>query len=239
MTQTPTQVCKISFCTWILNRLAQFREVLPINLARTVGHDVEFVVLDVGSRDGLGDYVHSVQDPRVRYVRAAWDLPRLHFARLYNAVHRLATGDVLVTLDADNAIGPEFCTEIARSVSGQCFVWATDGDWGGGTIGRVAFDRDAFWQLGGYDESLGPIGYQDVDLMERAKAAGLQMRYFGRPAVVGHAIRNTKADTASGLGMTAEEYHRVNLANRLASKANIAAGRLVANLNSQRGAGCD
>ena len=36
-----------------------------------------------------------------------------------------------------------------------------------GTYGRISCHRDTFYQLGGYDESFLPMGYQDHDLMMR------------------------------------------------------------------------
>jgi len=220
----------ISFCTWILDRLQQFREVLPLNLARTAGINCEFVILDIGSTDGLGRYLRGWSDQRIRYVREPWATADRHFARLYNASHSMARGNLLVALDADNAIGEKYCTAVHQWCTDHSFLWAWSGDWTSGTVGRVAFQRDVFWGLGGYDESLGPVGYQDIDLMNRARASGLRRRLIQDPDVVGHAIPNSRAETANCLGLSEQLYRRINSENAAHSRDNIAAGRLIANV---------
>jgi glycosyltransferase involved in cell wall biosynthesis len=219
----------ISFFTWIHNRTHQFRDVLPLNLERA-DRDCEFAILDIASDDGLIEFIQPfAADPRITYRRDE-EVGEIHFAKLYNRAAALCRGDILVCLDADNVIGPEFCLAALEWCTERSFMWASDFDWGGGTIGRVGMAASVFWQLGGYDESLGPVGYQDIDLIQRAKAFGLRCRHLRDPEIVGHAIRNTKSDTVKAMGMTKEDYLHTNSRNQAISKANIAAGRLVANL---------
>jgi glycosyltransferase involved in cell wall biosynthesis len=216
----------ISFFTWCFNRLPQLRQVLPVNLDRA---DLltQFVLLDPGSTDGLAEYAAGITDPRFRYVYSPQ--PQIHFARLYNLAASYCLGRYLVCLDADNAIGPDFCRAVRKHCTAGSFLHAWDHAWASGTYGRVAMLAETFRALGGYDESLGPCGAQDSDLIARAKASGLLLHVTKDPAIVGHAIANTKAEKVAALQLTAADYARINAANHRQSRAAVAAGRLIAN----------
>lgn len=216
----------ISFCTWIHNRFHQFCRTLPINLA-IADSDCEFCILDFGSSDGLPEWIGSINDSRVRYMRVAFSRDDFHFAKLYNAAHRMGRGDILVTLDCDNVIGPQFCDAARQHATADSFMWAWDGDHHSGTCGRFAFDRKVFWLLGGYDEQLEPIGYQDLDLGARARAAGFDRHWIKRPEVIGLALPNSRDDTCRPLGL--RSYQVMNATNYHRSQRNIAEGRLIAN----------
>lgn len=203
--------------------------MLPHNLATTDHVDCEFILLDAGSSDGVKQYVELIEDSRLRYVYRPIQQQEVHFAKLYNEAASLAKGEILVTLDADNAIGPDFCDAATEWATDHSFLWAWDGDLTSGTVGRVAFAKSKFWELGGYDERLGPAGYQDLDLINRAQAYGLRRRLLQDQDVVGYAVRNTRADKANGIGLTEAEYQRINILNSAQSRRNIKSGRLVAN----------
>ncbi len=59
-----------------------------------------------------------------------------------------------------------------------------------GTTGRIMIPYHIFHLLGGYDEDMGPSGYQDVDIAVRAKAVGRSVSVNG--AWVGSVITNVK-----------------------------------------------
>ncbi len=218
----------ISYYTWIVNRHDQFARALPISL-KHADADCEFVILDLGSTDGLEDFVRGLQmhDERVRYYQE----PRceLHFARLYNRVADLCCGKILVSLDADNYLGPEFCNYARKWCTDKSFLWASDFDTRSGTYGRIGLTAKSFWALGGYDEGLKPVGYQDVDLVKRARAFGLRCRHCSDLAVVGGAFANHQSATIVNMDCTLDDYASYQKYNFDRSHTNIAAGRLVAN----------
>lgn len=194
--RNPTRMAvKISFCTWIRNRLHQYRITSLRNLERARGYDVEFVVVDAGSTDGLVDWMAAnlggaIGDGTVRYETVSPD--PFHFSRYKNVAHGLARGDILVNLDADNMIGPRFCEWALAALPGATTIahpWS--GAWGDGTCGRIALMRDAFDALGGYDEGMEPAGYQDIDLLRRAVASGVYVLEERHADVVGGALFNT------------------------------------------------
>ena len=47
-------------------------------------------------------------------------------------------------------------------------------DWNpkNGNFGRIAITKNKFDEIGGYDQSLLPMGYQDWDIIKRAEATG-------------------------------------------------------------------
>ena len=80
---------------------------------------------------------------------------------------------VLVNLDCDNVPGPLFIPTLVsefnktRKKWPPC-VWISNG---GGTTGRIAYLACTFMnQLNGYDEDLEPVGYQDIDVVNRIAA---------------------------------------------------------------------
>lgn len=218
---------KLSLCTWVKD-WPPLKQCLPINLALTAGRrDVEFVIVDLGSKEPVADWVDSYSDPRVVVVRL--EMPSLHFARAYNLSHRLATGDVLAALDGDNVIGPQYVdrvlSEIAADRTSLVHCWS--GDWLDGTCGRIALHRELFERLGGYDESLEAIGHQDIDLRDRAKAMGCMIPTINDPAVVGLAIRTRDEDKLQHL--PGVSYKLANAINVARSQERIARGWLKAN----------
>ena len=218
---------KLSLCTWVRD-WPPLRQTLPINLALTAGRDdVEFCIADVGSQDHVADWVAKIGDPRVHVRR--FELDPLHFAKAYNLAFRMAAGDVLACLDGDNVIGPRYVDTVLAAIAAEplAIVHCWTGDWLDGTCGRLAMSRALFERIGGWDESLAPIGHQDLDLRDRAQAAGGLVRNYNEPDVVGLAIRTSAAAKMQHLpGLS---YGQANGENLARSKANLAAGRLVAN----------
>lgn len=95
---------------------AGIRPCLQAVLASTHLLDLEIIVLDDGSRDGTGEIARSVAgaDQRARIVSAG-ELPRGWLGKPYACARLadLATGSVLVFLDADVVVAPD---GLARTV---------------------------------------------------------------------------------------------------------------------------
>lgn len=218
-----------SFCTWILNR-REIRSTLPINLAMAAGASAEFVVVDVGSSRPLSTWIARKNGWRrmVRTERIERDarLP-VHFSRDKNRAHALGVGRILVNLDGDNILGPRYCRDVLRAVyAGADLVHTFSGNWGDGTCGRVAITRESFAKLGGYDESFEPVGYQDIDLVERARAAGLVVRTIPRPECVGASVHSARIEK---MRYVVGDFDEMNAENQRRSRENVRRRRLVAN----------
>lgn len=189
---------KVSYCTTCKGRLSFVAETLPRNLEAESGNpDVEFVILDYDSADGLrewlyGTYGDLIQTGRIRYARFA-PAPTFRMAHAKNMAHLAASGDILCSVDADNLIAkdtslwlrktfaamPDFIAS-PRILSLPGFVqqrWlnrfigrATPTS---GICGRVAVSRANFLRLGGYDETMSAWGGDDIEFMLKARDNGL------------------------------------------------------------------
>lgn len=205
---------KISYCTTCKGRLHHLKQTLKANLATEAGNpNVEFVLLDYDSRDGLQDWVREhfkaeLESGRLRYGRFA-PAEHFHFAHAKNLAHRLASGDILCNLDADNFLAPGFSqwldeqfTRDPHSVVTPQLI--TKGDLVGqtfqrlafkqrapthGLAGRLALHRDGFEQLGGYDERIEGWGGDDLNLALRARDAGMRC-VLTPPRLYGDVVRH-------------------------------------------------
>ncbi len=234
---------RISFCTACMNRLYQLKETLPRNL-ETIADvpDVELVVLNYNSADGMHEWISETYGldqarfPQLTYARQS-SATRFHASKAKNLAHKIASGDVLVNLDADNFVGRSIEILREKFLSGNADVvhlWS--GVWGDGTYGRIAMRRSAFHELGGYDETFFPVGHQDCDLLMRACARGL--RYVSAPAGPPGALPNTKADTTKNCRIGVS-YDAMQMANYNLSQENLKHGRLRANPYGWARSRCD
>lgn len=216
---------RVSLCTWCRD-WPDIRRTLPVNIALTKGLDVELCVADVGSRDDTVQWLLSLDEPRLHAQGLMLEF--LHFARAYNLSHRMATGEILCCVDADNVVGPRYIERVVKEISAdpKAIIHAWTGDWLDGTCGRIAMHRDLFDVVGGYDESLEPVGYQDLDLRDRAQAAGGRVIVIHDPDVVGLAIKTPDGKKVQHIQ---GNYGEMNARNQQKSRANVLAGRLKAN----------
>jgi hypothetical protein len=221
---------KVSFCTTCFNRVAQLRQTFEANAQVVASHpSVEWTIVNFNSVDDLDSYMReklSIVSERIIYAR---DLSRRpwHLSYAKNIAHRISRSDILMNLDCDNFIGNAIDVIKVQFFGGCRLLHMWSKIQGDGTCGRIAVDRRVFHALGGYDESLHPMGYQDFDFIRRATAAGVPYIRCGCDANL--AIKNTKQESirhCSRPGFTWEDYNREN---RARSMANIAAGRFVAN----------
>lgn len=186
----------VSFCTTCLGRRAHLEQTLPVNLAVLAPHAgrAELMLLDYGSRDGLGAWVRErfageLAGGLLRYART--DEPTFyHPPHAKNVAFRLARGEILFNLDADNFVGEDTCERLDALFAAESRRFAVSSvqpDVGG----RLAFLREDFAALGGWDERYRGWSIADFDLCERAREGlGLEQVDF----VSGAAIRHDDAE---------------------------------------------
>lgn len=225
----------VSFCITCRDRLWQLKETLPKNLKDNYGQRdmVEFILVDFASGDGLREWVRGNfgEELKSGYLKYYYTdgMPEWHMSVAKNTAHRLAGGDVVVNLDADNFTGPEGGDYVSRKMRiygpDKVVLHMWTGVYLDGTFGRLVLSKRNFLRFGGYDQGLDVSSYQDADLRNRLRAGGLKRIWCKNRKYIS-AIANEKGD---GVSCTTDRWLAMNKRNEALSKKNIAEGRLVAN----------
>ena len=103
----------ISLCTVCMNRLHHIKKTLPQNIEDNAAYpDLEFILLDYNSTDGLEEWVKNnmqeyIISGRLKYYKTS---EPVFFDRSHsrNLMFKLAAGDILCNIDADNYTGLAF-----------------------------------------------------------------------------------------------------------------------------------
>jgi hypothetical protein len=223
------------FCTACMGRLANLRETLPHNLrvADPFAPRVRLLVLDYGCPDGTAAWVRrhhadALADGRLDLRRTA-EPTCFRTSHAKNVAHRAAGDGVLSNLDADNLLDGDYIRyllECFRRDDGRVVVTCT----GEGLGGRVTMRRACFESLGGYDEAMRGWGYEDSDLVERARRAGGSVTgYRGRRDFIPNSPAEKTARHPEGARDLRETYRR----NEAMSREHVRRG--VVDPNGMRG----
>jgi glycosyltransferase involved in cell wall biosynthesis len=178
---------KISVCTQIKNRLYQFSKTFLKNVETLEKYqDVEWVIVDCGSSDGLSEYIGEYLEKYsfVKYYQAIDFKYSIPIAKNFSV--RFSTGDYVFNLDCDNYLD-DIIDEIDSTDQGvHCHEYLK------GTHGRIGMSKEIFLKIGGYDENFYPAGVHDNDIMLRANYLNYKFKSIpsGTPPV-----SNTKKDT--------------------------------------------
>ena len=178
------QFPSISCVTICMGRLHHLKHTLPKNLQWSCRYpNIEWILLDYNCPDGTGEWVRNTLDDDLRSGRLTyWRTSgpnEFHFSHSRNMGARLASGQILCLVDADNFTGQDFAFYVARNLrersalvgcrmKGDQFVPGGDQ----GTCGRLAVNTKQFLDVRGYDEGMYGWGYEDIDLFLRLQSAG-------------------------------------------------------------------
>jgi GT2 family glycosyltransferase len=195
-----------------MGRLHHLKETLPRNIADNQDYpNVQFVILDYNSPDGLEEWIHSemaeyVDSGTIKFVQTK-EPSVFHFAKAKNIVHRAADGEILCNLDADNLTNPGFASYMNDIFSENPMCIGTTLLYGdtckGGTEGRNYIHRDNFNLLQGYDESFIGYGCEDSDFLHRAIRAGLTVVPIPQRYV--DCIKHSMSEREKNLPLTLKE----------------------------------
>jgi glycosyltransferase involved in cell wall biosynthesis len=173
---------KISFCTVCMNRLQHLKQTLQANIDDNKDYEnLEFVLLDYNSTDGLEDYIRDhmagyINSGKLVYYKT---LSHQYFNRSHsrNVAFRLATGDVICNIDADNFTGKSFAAYVNSefNAADNIFLSVFNNDLLNKTdvLGRICVRRNDFDDVTGYDERMVNYGFEDYDLVNRLELSGL------------------------------------------------------------------
>ncbi len=226
---------RISFCVTCRGRLPHLQATLPANLYHDY-HDVggvEFVVIDYGDVPELAEWMagfsRSIGAGTVVYGRVNaghYDSPHAK-----NVAHRMARGEILVNLDADNLISRDFPAWLDGlfCAPGKLFARGTKTSLGG----LIAARREDWVALGGYDERFGDgYGYDDANFVHRLEAAGWKPVIV--PPRVAHSLPHS--DLTRVLHMRRKNLRETAEEHALLTLIDLEAGQFVANEHQPIGA---
>jgi predicted glycosyltransferase involved in capsule biosynthesis len=172
---------KLTICTHTMNRLNHLKQTYIRNLDICKDlPNVDFVLLNFNchqgthqwARDNLLPYIESGQ-LNYFYENTA---KHFHMSKAKNLAHRMATGDRLMNLDADNFLNLDtvntllsaFCEHNKKIACGKQYI-----------CGLLIVKQADFYAVNGYDESFVGWGYEEIDLYQRIT----RHRHYQRPDV--------------------------------------------------------
>ena len=221
------------------NRTHYLEQTIHDNLEVQKRHNINFILVNYGSTDHLDQFVQTeltepIQQEALKYYKYAVD--SWHVSKAKNMSHLLADGYILFNLDCDNFISDDLCESLLKLFDENSNVIVQNSNkpnistkngirryTGDGTYGRIAITSQNFQALGGYDESFECMGYQDTDLIRRAKLYGLQTIKIKEHA---KAIVHPKCE---GLQISVDELRAMDKRNKLLCDRNLVDNLIVAN----------
>jgi len=176
---------KISLCTNVMDRLNDLKQTLPQNIVDNSDYPyVEYVILDYNStKDNPGEwikenYMSMIESGEMIFLQEK-TVENYSMSHSRNICFKMATGDIVINIDADGFTNEGFCTFLNNLANEQPEkAIFTKGK--SMTRGRLGFYKNEFIELlGGYDENMEGYGHDDKDLMYRAWQLGFKMMFFG------------------------------------------------------------
>lgn len=171
----------ISIVTTCMNRLRDLQYTLPRNLEDTKDYkNLEFVLLDYNSEDGLDDWIRAFMMPYIESGRLVYyrteEPKHFHPNHSRNVSFRLARGEVVANVDSDNYMHRGYAARINQciSVAPEKVLVVPDNFLEPGTRrlrlkGRFALYKKDIERLRGFDEDLDEgFGNDDLNFVFRA-----------------------------------------------------------------------
>ena len=187
---------KVSVVITCYNLGAYVQEALDSIAAYTGPTQLEVIVVDDGSTDAATRAVIAGLD---RSRCTVLDQANMGLAKARNNGIALATGTYIISLDADNRIYPAFIErsiaileqepEVGVVYGDAVYFEGRTGPWKVGAfdftrlvqsnyIDACACYRRSVWdRVGGYDEHMPHMGWEDWDFWLRCSVSGVQFRY--------------------------------------------------------------
>ncbi len=165
-----------------MNRLHHIKKTLPANIKANKDYaNIEFVVLDYNSIDGLEEWINENHQEDIftgKLLFFRTNKPtRFLWSHSRNMTYKVATGHIVCNVDADNFTGQGFATYLNEHFqkNPNSFLSVNYNDkinYLSDTFGRIACFKKDFEATGGYDERMRSYGYEDIDFCERLKRMG-------------------------------------------------------------------
>lgn len=226
----PKHFYKVSICTTCMNRLHDLERTLPINILNNISYpDIEFVLVNYNSGDNLDKWAFEKLMPHiksgiVKYVKT--DEPKFfEMGHSRNIAFKVASGDIVNNVDADNYTGYKFAHAIncLANMQPRKAVFTK-----GKRLmhGRVGFFKDEFIKLGGYDESMSGYGADDRDLVERSQMDGHKMMWWNNLGDFMNRIKTPKSKVDTNMS---EKWKITEDRNKKIAENNLKQGKATVN----------
>lgn len=203
---------KISFCTVAMNRRKHIEKTLLSNIIDNCSYiNNEFILLDYNSMDNLENYIHDhlkeyIDSGKLKYFKT---LRPQFFNRAHsrNVAFKLASGDIICNVDADNFTGMNFSDYINNEFLAKNRIFLSNTGYVNqqDILGRICVKREDFLKIGGFDERFVNYGFEDYDFCNRLKISGLTQNPFDITKPFFKVLAHAKTDRLSN------EYGSKNL----------------------------
>lgn len=194
---------KVSLCTNCMNRTYDLVKTLPLNILDNFTYPkVEFVVLNYNSQDNLDDFIRERMMPYIelgilKYAKTVE--PKFYdMGHSRNVAFKLASGDIVNNVDADNFTGLHFAETLnmLANMRPEKAVFAKGKRM---LHGRLGMYKKEFMALGGYDEDLDGYGADDASLLYRAMASGYKLMWWDNLGKFADRIKTPRKDKVSNM----------------------------------------
>jgi hypothetical protein len=152
----------------------------------------ELVLLNYNSKDGLEEWAYeNFKDYMAGGVFSYYktlDPTVFSHSHSKNLAFRLADGDIVCNINADNFIGSGFVQSINDLFQMQENIFlAPDhlANINGGVSGIVCVKKSDFYKVGGFDERMKIYGWEDVDFTNRLQHLGLEKKLISDGSLIG------------------------------------------------------
>ena len=167
---------KVSFCINIMGRLDELKATLLKNIKENKDYPYfEVVLLNYDGDQKVDEYIKSkfmlyIELGVLNYYKNLDFTPYYKMCHSRNITGRLAEGDIVAFMDADNFVNDfvYFLNAVPQYLQNDKIIYIMTRL----RRGRLALFKNKFLELGGYDESMDPRWWQDRDLEYRAQASG-------------------------------------------------------------------
>ena len=166
-----------------MNRVEHIKSTLYKNIQDNyLLGDVEFVLLDYNSSDGLSEWIEKnfseyIRDGILTYYKTF--TPKTYDrSHSRNMAFKLANAQLVCNLDADNFLGEGFASFLIEEFKQKENIFYTSNHHLRDVIGRVCMRKKDFLQVRGYNEIFRGYGFEDVELIVRLGRSGLKHKIF-------------------------------------------------------------
>jgi glycosyltransferase involved in cell wall biosynthesis len=179
---------KISFCIICMNRTHHLKQTLIKNIEDNCDYDNwEIILLDYNSQDGMEGWVKEILTGYIASGKVVYyqtpDPHRFNHSHAKNVAFKLATGDIICNINADNFTGLHFASYVNESFNKKIDQVLTpiyfteqkkDKKPPRDIMGKVCVRKSDFLKVNGFDESMTMYGYEDYDFINRLELADIK-----------------------------------------------------------------